>query len=83
MNTSFVNIKLNNQITQLKSELNKRSIKYLKSKNHDVEPEQVEITIDGIFKNIISQMSKRNIGTFRRARFSVKIYFLTESGIKI
>jgi hypothetical protein len=51
LNKNF--IKLNEEIIQLKVELHKRSIEYLKTENHHVESKAVDKAVNHVLSNFI------------------------------
>ena len=81
LNTSF--IKLNNKIIQFKSELNKRSLNYMKTKDLRVAPEQVENAVNNVFKDVITKVSRRNIEALGKVHFSARIDFSSEGGFTV
>lgn len=54
LNNNF--IKLNEEIIQLKSELHKRSIEYLKTKNYGVESKDVDKAVSNVLSNAIGKI---------------------------
>jgi len=54
LNNNF--IKLNEEIIQLKSELHKRSIEYLKTKNYGVESKDVDKAVSNVLSNVIGKI---------------------------
>ena len=57
MNDSF--IKLHKEIIQLKSELQKRSLEYLKSKNQNIEDKEVDNAVNEVLNKVIEKVSKQ------------------------
>jgi hypothetical protein len=62
MNKNF--IKLNEEIIELKSELRKRSIAYLKSKETNVKAESIEGAINGVFNRVMGRRGGKNLITW-------------------
>ena len=61
---------------QLKAELRKRSNDYLKSRKTETEYRQVksvDTSIDHLFSNAMSKVSKRNIQALGKVNFSAKV----------
>jgi hypothetical protein len=53
MNSNF--IKLHKEIIQLKSELHKRSVEYLISKEYNVEAKAIDKAVDDVLSNVIKR----------------------------
>ena len=82
MNKNF--IKLHKEIIQLKSELHQRSLKYLISKEHNVEAKDIDKAVDDVLNNVIGRkVSKRNIEALGQVNFSARIDFSIEGGLRI
>ena len=81
MNQGF--IKLHEEIIQLKSELHKRSFEYLISKDHYVEPMDVDKSVNDVLINVMNKVSKRNIEALGKVEFSARINFSADGGLRI
>jgi len=53
--------------------LKKRSEAYMKNKLADIEPEDVEIAVNDVFKNVIESVWKRNMDALVRVNFSTRV----------
>jgi uncharacterized protein YajQ (UPF0234 family) len=55
----------------------------MKHKSTNIQLEEIEGAINGVFKNVTSKVSKRNIDTPIKVNFSSRIDFLAEEGVRI
>ena len=81
MNSNF--IKLHKEIIQLKSELHKRSLEYLVSKEHNVEAKTVNKSVNDVLSNVMNKVSKCNIEALGKVQFSARIDFSVDGRLRI